>query len=871
MSMDMRLQYDQDDSEHGFTKLMAVENTDWQQLCQQVRQTSGALGTCFAFFSDQQPAPRRVMGRRWPLLPKWTAADYQFIWQKKSFYNAISGPDLASKSYVAVPIVRGELHGLILLKYQTTAPLLNPEQRMLLDILAVQAALLWQERGEQERERQERDAQAQKGQEIGAQEGAGQEEALPARSPVPSHHLREDTSQRLLKRLKILFDHAPIPINVFNAEGRCILWNEACERVFGWSRNDIKQHPAPLNLFYPDASDQRQVKAAFYGANDSEFQEWRPYHRNGQRLTMQWANIKLPYGDTLCVGHDISDQKEIAHQQRLAANVFESSYDGIMVSDAEHCITHINPAFTRITGYSLEEVKGRYPAFLKHLSVDRELYHELCEHLKTADHWQGELTSLRKNGESYSLLLAVTVVKDEADNVLSYVAVFTDITYLKLHEAQLRHQAFHDALTGVPNRLLFGELLERAISTAERNEGQLAVCYLDLDGFKAVNDNLGHAAGDKLLIEVSRRLGLITRSCDAMSRLGGDEFALLFTALHSSLECDEILNRVQKIISQPFDLDEDIVNISASIGVALYPQDAHEAELLLRFADQAMYQAKKQGKNAYVFFDAIVHQQEQSQHQHFSQVRAGFRGDEFLLYYQPAVDLHTQSVVKLEALLRWQHPERGLLMPADFLPVIMNSPLELELGLWVIEEVLKQMSAWREQGLVFKISVNVGAGQLMHPDFTEQLSELLARYPSSLASSLELEFQESAVLADINAAVAVLQRCRGLGISMSLDNFGTGYASLNHLNQLPVDTIKIDRSFIRDLLSNAHDLSMVTSVIQLATTLKLNVMADGVERAEQGVRLQQLGCAQVQGYGISQPLPPAHIDGWLKNWANKKR
>ena len=845
----MRLQHYQDDSVHCSTQLMATDNADWQQLCQQACQSGGALGICFVFFSPEQRLSLRVVSGAWPLIPQWTLGDYQSIWQQKKFYQAISGPEMGTHRYLAIPIARHGAQGLLLLKYKTRSRLLSEEQRAYLDTLAAHAALLYQV-------------------------SVWQEGDEPLGSPITDKelagpHLREQTSRRLFKGLKKLFDNVPIPINAFNGQGRCIFWNAASEQVLGWSKAEIKRHPAPLKLFYPDDNEQVQVQAAFNGASNSEFQEWQPRHANGERLTMLWAHIKLPNGDTVCVGHDISAQKEIVHLQRLAANVLESSYDGIMVSDADHRITHINPAFTRITGYDLAEAVGRYPDLLKYLPADRKLYQELREHFNTHDYWQGELTALRKSGESYSLLLAVTVVKDEVGKTLNYVSTFTDITYLKQHEAQLRHQAFHDALTGVPNRLLFGELLERAIASAERNEGQLAVCYLDLDGFKLVNDNLGHAMGDKLLIEVSRRLSSITRSCDAMSRIGGDEFALLFTGLHSNLECDEILKRVEEVINHPVELDGEVVHISASIGVALYPQDAREAELLLRYADHAMYQAKKQGKNGYVFFDSSLQQQEHSREQQLSLLSQGLQRGELVLHYQPVIDLHTKRVVRLEALLRWQDPARGMLTPEDFLPVVMGSVLELELGTWVLAEVLKQIQLWHDLGLVFKVSVNVSAGQLLHGNFTRELAELLAHYPVSFACLLEIEFQESAVLPDINNAVAVLQRCRNLGISMSLDNFGTGYASLSHLNQLPIDNIKIDRSFISDLLSNAHDLSMVMSVIRLAETLKLNVMAEGVEEAAQGVRLLQLGCAQVQGYGISHPMPAGHVYGWLKSWNRK--
>ncbi|MFD1008680.1 sensor domain-containing protein [Oceanisphaera ostreae] len=836
MSMDMRRQHNQDDSELAMSDIIAQDSNGWYQLCEQAAHCADAQAACFFFFQNDDQTPLLAMGPGWPLLPRWSLADYQTVWQQQVFYCAINGVALhANKSYLAIPITRGVLTGLLLLKYQTQVPALLPPQKLLLDTMAEHGALLWHEGNHKARQRK-----------------------------------RDGSSRRLLNRLKVLFSNVPIPINAFNAEGRCILWNNECEHVFGWTAEEITQHPTPLSLFYPDLADQHRVVATFNDHNSSEFKEWRPIDREGNKLTTLWANIMLPNGDMLCVGHDVSEQKEITNRQRLAASVFESSYDGIMITDLDHCITHINPAFTRITGYVSDEVMGRHPNLLQHVNSDDGLYNELCQHFKSQEHWQGELSGRRKNGETYSLLLAISVVKDEQEKVLNYVAVFSDITYLKDHEAELKHQACHDVLTGVPNRLLFGELLERAIASAVRNKGLLAVCYLDLDGFKSVNDNLGHAAGDRLLIEVSRRLGKITRSCDAMARLGGDEFALLFTELHSSLECDEILTRVQSMINEPVELDGQSVRVSASIGVALYPQDGTDAELLLRYADQAMYQAKRQGKNTHVFFDAALHLQEQGRQLQLARMMKAFRQGEFLLHYQPAIDLFERQVVGMEALLRWHDPERGIVMPGEFLPVIIGSHMEFELGMWVIEQVLSQMTLWSQQGLAFKVSFNVSRGQLMHSNFSDELSHLLARYPLALPSLLDLEFQETAVLADINAAVAVLQRCRQLGICVSLDNFGTGYSSLSHLNQLPVNTLKIDRSFISDLLSNAHDVSMVESVIQLAAALKMTVTAEGVEEIEQGVRLQQLGCRYVQGYGISQPMPAEQVGGWLKKWSSEQ-
>ncbi|WP_344965287.1 sensor domain-containing protein [Oceanisphaera sediminis] len=830
MSMDMRSYGNQDD---GVTEGATTEKRDeWSELCALAARCADAERAWFVFFNADGCSPSPAVDNQWPPLPQWAAADYLAIRQQARFYCPVSpAADPGAERYMAVPASRGSFEGLLLLEYRTRAPRLAPTQRQTLDILTTHGAMLWREQEQHTHQRK-----------------------------------REGSSRRFLSRLKGMFDHVPIPINGFDSAGRCILWNHECERIFGWSFDELKQHAAPLNLFYPDPEQRRQVIATFTSLNSSVFREWRPLNRKGDVLTMLWANIMLPNGHMLCVGQDISTQKDIEAQQRLATSVFESSYEGIMVTDADNRITHVNPAFTRITGYLPEDVIGGSPELLQAQDHDDDFYAELCRHLDAREHWQGELWSRRKNGESYPLLLAVSVVCDDADRVLHHVIIFSDITHLKQHEAELKHQACHDALTRIPNRLLFGELLERSIAGARRNEGRLAVCYLDLDGFKQVNDSLGHAAGDRLLIEISRRLGQITRSCDALARLGGDEFALLFTGLHNDLECDEILDRVLAVIHEPMELDGQQVRVSASIGVALSPQDADDAELLLRYADQAMYQAKKQGKNTYVFFDAELHQQEYHRQQQFALLSAAFKRNEFLLYYQPRVDLLSKRMIGVEALLRWRHPQRGIVAPADFLPLIIGSELEFEVGLWVIERVLAQMTAWVAQGLEFRVSFNVSTGQLMHADFIDALGRLLARYPQVSPSLLDLEFQEAAVLADIDGLIPVLQRCRLLGLGILFDNFGTGYASLSHLNRLPVDTLKIDRSFVGDLLSQGHDVGMVESVIQLAAVLRMSVIADGMEVSAQGERLQQLGCQYVQGYGISLPMPAEQIEDWLQTW-----
>lgn len=544
-------------------------SADWEQLCEQVCLSSVATSARFIFFTAEQVVARIFHQSNWPQFPLWDINHYQAIWQAASFYQGLTHPDAKLNNYLAVPIKRGNISGLLLLYFPSSVPILGPEKRLLLDTFAMHGALLWQ--------------------------------ASNAKVKSRRAHL----SRRVIKRLKNLLNHVATPISAFDAQGRCVFWNQASEQVFGWSHEEITQHGAPIRLFYPDTNEQQQLLASLQELRNSAFKEWRPFNKAGARLCILCTSIKLTEGIVLCFGHDITEQKEWLNQQRLAANVFESSYDGIIVSDPSHRITHVNPAFTRITGFSAAEVIDRYPYAFKYLLSNHEFYRQLGDQLKVQDHWQGELISQRKNGEDCALLLAITAVKDEVGQVLNHVAVLSDITHLKQHEANLKHQAFHDALTDIPNRLLFSELLERAISRCERHHRQLAVCYVDLDGFKAVNDSFGHAAGDALLIEVSRRLTASTRGGDAVARLGGDEFVLLFTEFSSVAECAEILGRIQQLIRKPVHLDQGVLNISASIGVALYPADADQAELLLRYADQAMYQAKKQGKDAYVFFNSL--------------------------------------------------------------------------------------------------------------------------------------------------------------------------------------------------------------------------------------------------------------------------
>jgi diguanylate cyclase (GGDEF)-like protein len=446
------------------------------------------------------------------------------------------------------------------------------------------------------------------------------------------------------------------------------------------------------------------------------------------------------------------------------------------------------------------------------------------------------------------------------------VGTFTDITLIKQHEKQLEHIAHYDALTGIPNRLLLADRLQQALAHSKREETILAVCYLDLDGFKLVNDTMGHEAGDKVLIEVAKRIKGSIRGDDTVARLGGDEFAVLLLGMHAPDECSASLNRLLEAISQPIEIKNKLFEVSASIGVAIYPGDDHDADTLLRHADQAMYSAKQSGKNRYYLYDAENDQRARMQHEFLRRLALALGRNEFELYYQPKVDMQTLQLVGAEALIRWRHPERGLLLPAEFLYAIEGTVLEMELGDWVVATALTQLEAWHQSGLQMELSINISARHLQAKDFAWKLKRKMLHYSNLPKGSLQIEVLETAALEDIPRVSDTIERCRKIGVSFALDDFGTGYSSLSYLGRLPVDTLKIDQSFIRDMLQDNGDRAIVQGVIALAKAFNRKTVAEGVESEELFRALVEMGCEYGQGYGIARPMPASELAAWLEKW-----
>jgi diguanylate cyclase (GGDEF)-like protein len=460
----------------------------------------------------------------------------------------------------------------------------------------------------------------------------------------------------------------------------------------------------------------------------------------------------------------------------------------------------------------------------------------------------------------------VSAVRDAAGNTQNYVALFSDITPMKAHQQQLEHIAHYDALTHLPNRVLLADRLQQAILQSQRRRHSLAVVFLDLDGFKSVNDRHGHAVGDTLLIALAQRMKASLREGDTLARMGGDEFVVILVDLEQAQDCDPVLERLLLAVSAPFESGSAVLQVSASMGVTIYPQDGSDADLLMRHADQAMYAAKQAGKNRFHLFDVENEVAVKARRESVDRIRTALEQREFVLHYQPKVDLRKREVVGVEALIRWQHPQRGLLPPADFLPFVEDHPISIAIGEWVIETALAQMRAWKTDDLILHVSVNVGALQMQQRGFVVWLAEMLKTYPDVPAHQLELEILETSALDDIGEVSQTMQACRAVGVRFALDDFGTGYSSLTYLKHLPAEMIKIDQSFVRDMLSDVDDLSIVRGVIGLSVAFGRSVIAEGVETEAHCAQLLAMGCDLAQGYGIARPMPAQDVPSWVAQW-----
>lgn len=556
----------------------------------------------------------------------------------------------------------------------------------------------------------------------------------------------------------------------------------------------------------------------------------------------------------LFLKQDVTDREEMLRELELAARVFAASTEALVICDKDNNIISVNPAFTRITGYSESECHGKSPGILASGNHPPEFYQEMWTTLKEKGAWQGEVWNRRKDGTIYPEWLSISTVKNHYGELQNYVAVFSDITGRKAAEEKIHYLAHFDPLTGLPNRTLLDDRVSVALAMAQRYKDELALIFLDLDRFKNVNDSLGHPVGDKLLKEVASRLKGLLREEDTVSRIGGDEFVIIMP--HADAQgAAHVADKILETISKNFRIETHDLRIGVSIGIAIYPDNGTNFSALIQAADTALYRAKQTGRNNYQFFSNEMLEQAHKMLSTENSLRRAIINGELLLHYQPQFDMDGTHIVGAEALVRWQHPKRGLIPPVEFIPIAEESGLILDVGNFVLRSVVRQQVEWMKEGIdLVPIAVNLSLTQFQQESLCETVAAVLKEYDLP-AHFLELELTESMAMGNISHVIQAINQLNELGVKLSIDDFGTGYSSLSYLKKLKVHKIKIDQSFIRDLGHDPDDEAIVSAIIGMARNFKLTVIAEGVETIEQLLKLNEQGCNQIQGYYFSRPLP----------------
>ncbi len=565
---------------------------------------------------------------------------------------------------------------------------------------------------------------------------------------------------------------------------------------------------------------------------------------------------------------DITERKENEISMRQAAAVIESTREGLMVTDTDKFIVRINPAFTEITGYTEAEVIGKTPQILRSGRHDAKFYADMWENILNTGHWQGEIWNRRKNGETYPELMSIDVVKDSAGRICNYVSVFTDISKIINTQSELDFLAHHDPLTRLPNRLLLMSRLQHGIQRAQRDGKYLALLMIDLDRFKDINDSFGHVVGDELLQLVAGKLLVHLREIDTICRLGGDEFTVLLEDVAGTEDAAHVASDIIRDLSEPYCLSNGAeVRIGASVGISIFPGHGTTPEQMLQQADSALYQAKTEGRGCFTYFSESLTLAARERIDIEVRLRRAIQQGELRVYYHPQVEIGSGRITGAEALVRWQDPVEGLILPARFIHIAEVTGLIGEVDDWVLRETCEQGQRWRAAGLPpLTLAVNLSAYQFLQGDISDTVAQVLSDsgFP---AANLELELTESALMKRETESIQILNQLRGIGVRLAIDDFGTGYSSLAYLKLFPLDVLKIDKRFIDDVPAHRDDMEIVAAIVAMAHTLRLKVLAEGVENELQLTYLKTLGCDQFQGYLCSQPLPAAEFEKLLKDRA----
>lgn len=553
-------------------------------------------------------------------------------------------------------------------------------------------------------------------------------------------------------------------------------------------------------------------------------------------------------------------------KEQLFEKIYRDSKQGIMITDEDGKIVNINNSFTTITGYSKEEVIGKTPSILKSDKYDEAFYKEMWKDLKEIGFWQKELWNKRKNGELYAEHLTINTISDLHEQTKYYVAMFSDDTLQKNYYADLEHLSHYDSLTNLPNRTLLIDRLTQEMLHSIKNKKKVGVIFFGLDRFKTINDLYGKETGDKFLIEFSNKVASSINIEHTFARVGGDEFVVVLHSLEEMKGSIEALQQIISTASKEYMINSHKIQISASAGISFYPQEESVSpEQIIRQAYNSMYQAKLQGKDQYQVFDLTLDTNLKNDFQKINEIQTAIDNEEFILFYQPQVNIKKGVVVGAEALIRWEHPN-GMRFPNDFLPAIEYHELSIELGDWVIKTALAQLREWDKKGINIPISVNINAIHLQNKNFFNRLKEILSDFSDVNPKMLILEILETSVLSNLGDATSMIKECREIGIEFSLDDFGTGYSSLTYLKKLPANELKIDQSFIRDMIEDSEDLAIVDAILTLAKTFQKEVVAEGVETEEHATMLLQLGSNVIQGYCISRPVRVEIFEEWYDTY-----
>lgn len=677
---------------------------------------------------------------------------------------------------------------------------------------------------------------------------------------------RHEVDQALVQCYSTTLSRIGDAVISFDHEGKIRYLNAMAEALTGWKANEaVKRKLTDVIILL-----------------DTEQTEYKPL--DPLKLMSSQSFLALPngyelqskFGTMIPIGLNIiplnsndpdssgetgimifSDKREHLISERkvkMAEKIFDNSIEGIVLTDRELHIQQVNKTFTEVTGYELDDVIGKTPALLKSGQHDRDFYKEMWATLRRSGMWQGQIFNRRKNGEIYLEWLSIYSIKNKNGDVINYIGLFSDLTEKRMTQDHIHQLSHFDALTGLPNRMLFLERLKQNIVMARRAKIKFALFFLDLDGFKKVNDSLGHDAGDVLLQEIALRLSTLMRESDTVSRLGGDEFTVIISGYNTIGDIITIAKKILAKLSTPVKIAERSVYVSASIGISLYPDDGGDIQDLVKNADTAMYAAKEKGKNRYEFYDYEMNRRTLERLTLESCIHRAFENKQFMVYYQPKIDLRDGSVCGAEALIRWNHDQIGFVPPSQFIPLAEEMGMIIPIGEWVLRQVCQDMREWKDKGVkLFPISVNLSAVQFRDLNFIKIIDTII-RQANIEPKYIDLEITESMLMGDIQSSLMMMNQIKELGVSLSIDDFGTGYSSLKYLKQFRVDTLKIDKSFIDEVPTSAGDCAIVKTIIDLAHNLNMSIVAEGIEKPEQAEFLLANGCTIGQGFYYSKAV-----------------